>query len=144
MGLHARRRARRHSRSAREEWPAEERRHHQACTQGAFREGQHLPRQPERPPLLQAPQGRPLLGVVIISFVHRICLGRQMRRVRLVYWGDMPAVFKPITDTFGVRLQPWPLFALGFVLFVVALVFMPSVVSLALGMALFLAPLWLP
>ena len=62
----------------------------------------------------------------------------------LIYWGDMPAFFKPITDTFGVRLQPWPLFALGFVLFVVALVFMPSVVSLALGMALFLAPLWLP
>ncbi|OGG48610.1 hypothetical protein A3G63_02850 [Candidatus Kaiserbacteria bacterium RIFCSPLOWO2_12_FULL_52_8] len=49
-----------------------------------------------------------------------------------------------LKDTFGVRLQPWPLFILGLALLFMAAVFMPKVVSLALSMALFLAPLWLP
>lgn len=51
-------------------------------------------------------------------------------------------------DTFtgktGIRLEPWPLFALGVVLLALSFVFMPGVVALALSIALFLAPLWLP
>ncbi len=48
------------------------------------------------------------------------------------------------TGTTGVRLEPRPLFALGFVILLVAFIFMPEVVSLALSISLFLAPLWLP
>lgn len=44
---------------------------------------------------------------------------------------------------FGVRLNPWPLFIIGFALLIVAYLFMPSIVSYALSMALFLAPVWL-
>ena len=47
-------------------------------------------------------------------------------------------------DTFGLRFEPWPLLALGLVLLLVAFVFMPGIVELALSIALFLAPLWLP
>jgi len=51
---------------------------------------------------------------------------------------------KAFTGTTGIRLEPWPLFALGAVILFMAYVFMPSVVSLALSIALFLAPVWLP
>jgi len=51
---------------------------------------------------------------------------------------------KKITNNLGVRFEPWPLFLLGIVLLANALVFMPSVVSLAFSLALFLAPVWLP
>ena len=47
-------------------------------------------------------------------------------------------------DTFGLRLNPWPIFGLGVTLLFIAFVFMPNVVTLALSIALFLAPLWLP
>ncbi|MDP2655244.1 MAG: hypothetical protein Q8P17_01650 [bacterium] len=47
-------------------------------------------------------------------------------------------------DTFGLRLNPWPVFGLGVTLLLIAFVFMPNVVTLALSIALFLAPLWLP
>src|SRR3989344_314002 len=47
-------------------------------------------------------------------------------------------------DTFGLRLNPWPIFGLGVTLLLIAFVFMPNVVTLALSIALFLAPLWLP
>lgn len=47
-------------------------------------------------------------------------------------------------DTFGVRLEAWPLFLLGIVLLVMSYVFMPGVVSFAFSIALFLAPVWLP
>jgi len=49
-----------------------------------------------------------------------------------------------LKDNFGVRVEPWPLFILGAVLLLVSYVFMPSVVSLALSIAFFLAPVWLP
>ena len=48
------------------------------------------------------------------------------------------------TGQTGIRLQPWPLLALGLVLLVLSYVFMPSVVALAVSIALFLAPVWLP
>src|SRR3990167_8144415 len=47
-------------------------------------------------------------------------------------------------DTFGLRLNPWSIFGLGVTLLLIAFVFMPNVVTLALSIALFLAPLWLP
>lgn len=57
----------------------------------------------------------------------------------------MPAFFKDtLTDTFGIRLEPWPLFILGVFFLANAFIWMPSIVSLALSLALFLAPLWLP
>ncbi|MBI2096509.1 MAG: hypothetical protein HYT43_02665 [Candidatus Taylorbacteria bacterium] len=48
------------------------------------------------------------------------------------------------TSTSGIRLEPRPLFALGLAIFFVAYVFMPNIVSFALSLSLFLAPLWLP
>lgn len=45
---------------------------------------------------------------------------------------------------FGVKLSAWPVFILGSAILVMSFVFMPSVVSLALSLALFLAPVWLP
>lgn len=51
---------------------------------------------------------------------------------------------KKLKDKFGVRLVPWPIFILGLTLLLLSFVFMPGVVSFALSMALFLAPLWLP
>jgi hypothetical protein len=48
------------------------------------------------------------------------------------------------TDTTGVRFKPWPVFIIGLSLLFVAFVFMPSVVSRALSLALFIAPIWLP
>jgi len=48
------------------------------------------------------------------------------------------------TGTTGIRLQPWPILVLGLVFLLVAYLFMPGVVSLALSISLFLAPVWLP
>ncbi len=48
------------------------------------------------------------------------------------------------TGNTGVRLEHWPLFIVGSVLLVVAFLFMPGAVGLALSIALFLAPVWLP
>lgn len=44
----------------------------------------------------------------------------------------------------GVRINPKPVAVLGLALLVVSFVFMPGVVSTALSLSLFLAPLWLP
>jgi len=51
---------------------------------------------------------------------------------------------KKFTGKTGIRLEPWPLFILGIVLLAMAFVFMPGIVSFALSIALFLAPVWLP
>lgn len=51
---------------------------------------------------------------------------------------------KAFTGKTGIRLEPWPLFILGLILLANAFIWMPDAVSLALSMALFLAPLWLP
>ena len=51
---------------------------------------------------------------------------------------------KSFTDTTGVRMESWPIFILGLVLLANAFIWMPAIVSLALSLALFLAPLWLP
>lgn len=49
-----------------------------------------------------------------------------------------------VKDHSGVRITPWPVFVLGAALLLTSFVFMPGVVSFALSLALFLAPLWLP
>ncbi|MDE2021815.1 MAG: hypothetical protein KGI71_02750, partial [Patescibacteria group bacterium] len=48
------------------------------------------------------------------------------------------------TGKTGVRFQAWPVFILGALILFVSFVFMSANVSLALSLALFLAPLWLP
>lgn len=49
-----------------------------------------------------------------------------------------------LVDSSGVRIKPWPIAILGFVLLLLSFLVMPGVVSFALSLALFLAPLWLP
>ncbi len=50
-----------------------------------------------------------------------------------------------LTDTFGIRIEAWPLFILGILLLANAFIWMPSdLVSFSLSLALFLAPVWLP
>lgn len=49
-----------------------------------------------------------------------------------------------ITGKTGVRFEEWPLFVLGVVMLAMGYVFMPAIVTLALSLALFLAPVWLP
>ncbi|MFA5942132.1 MAG: hypothetical protein WC798_00450 [Candidatus Paceibacterota bacterium] len=44
----------------------------------------------------------------------------------------------------GFRLPEWPILILGAMILLVSFIFMPKVVSLALSLALFIAPLWLP
>ncbi len=53
-------------------------------------------------------------------------------------------VEKKFTSKSGVRLQEWPVFILGLLLLATSFVFMPDIVALALSIALFLAPVWLP
>ena len=49
-----------------------------------------------------------------------------------------------ITGKVGLRFEPWPLFILGLVVIFTGLVIMPNVALLAMSIALFLAPVWLP
>jgi len=53
-------------------------------------------------------------------------------------------VEKKLTDKFGFRFDPWPLFILGLAILAVALMFIPDTVAFAFSLALFLAPVWLP
>src|SRR3989344_4235917 len=48
------------------------------------------------------------------------------------------------TGQTGIRIDPWPILVLGLVILFMAYVFMPDIVALALSIALFLAPIWLP
>ena len=56
----------------------------------------------------------------------------------IVKWRD------EFTGKTGVRLEPWPLLIVSILLLLLSYVFMPSVVALALSIALFIAPVWLP
>lgn len=51
---------------------------------------------------------------------------------------------KNLTSKFGIRMMPWPLFILGLLILILSFIVMPDNVSIALSLALFLAPLWLP
>ncbi len=57
---------------------------------------------------------------------------------------ELESTVSSIRSKTGMRLSPWPLVILGLALLLMAFVFMPKVVALALSIALFLAPLWLP
>ncbi len=57
------------------------------------------------------------------------------------------AIEKQVTkmkDKFGIRLTPRPIFALGLALLILSFVMMSDIVSMALSLSLFLAPVWLP
>ena len=51
---------------------------------------------------------------------------------------------KNITNQLGIQFDPLPLLALGLAILFMSFVFMRDAVSLALSIALFLAPIWLP
>jgi len=51
---------------------------------------------------------------------------------------------KYLNNNLGVQFEPWPIFALGMAILFMSFVFMPKVVLMALSIALFLAPVWLP
>ncbi len=48
------------------------------------------------------------------------------------------------TGKTGVRFEPWPIFIIGVLLLFIAILFMRGLAFLALSLALFLSPLWLP
>ncbi|MBI2410054.1 hypothetical protein HYV30_03375 [Candidatus Kaiserbacteria bacterium] len=49
-----------------------------------------------------------------------------------------------LTKQSGFRINEWPIFILGLTLLFLSFLFMPGAVALALELALFLAPVWLP
>ena len=51
---------------------------------------------------------------------------------------------KKITNNFGIRFEPWPLLVIGLIFFSGAFILMSDAVSVAVSLALFLAPVWLP
>ena len=57
---------------------------------------------------------------------------------------DLEAYSKKITNNLGIRFEQWPIFIIGLALLAVSFMLMPDAVSLALSIALFLAPIWLP
>jgi hypothetical protein len=51
---------------------------------------------------------------------------------------------KNLKSKTGFRVNPWPFFILGAIILLIAFLFATNMVSLAISIALFLAPLWLP
>ncbi len=70
--------------------------------------------------------------------------GQNGRQGMLPFLRGVIGLRKKVTDQIGLRFEPWPIFILGLLLLANAFLWMPGVVSLALSIALFLAPLWLP
>ncbi len=62
----------------------------------------------------------------------------------LPFLHSLENLLKKLQTQSGFRTKPWPFFILGVVLLAISYIFMPAVVTLALSLALFLAPLWLP
>jgi len=62
----------------------------------------------------------------------------------LPFFSGLENWVKKLRAKSGVRLKPWPIFLLGASLLMVATIFMFSVVTTALSLALFTAPVWLP
>ncbi len=56
----------------------------------------------------------------------------------------MASFKEKITNNIGLRFEPWPLFLIGLLLLLNAFIFMRGLIVLALSLAFFLAPLWLP
>lgn len=62
----------------------------------------------------------------------------------IVSFHELEKISQTITGKTGVRFEKWPVFVLGVALLAMSFIFMPDIVSLALSIALFLAPVWLP
>lgn len=62
----------------------------------------------------------------------------------LPFYEQLEHFLKDLRSNSGFRLKSWPIFALGLLLLLNALIFMQGVAALAFSLALFLAPLWLP
>lgn len=62
----------------------------------------------------------------------------------LPFYDKLAEIVTELRDTIGVRPFSWPPFILGLVLIFTAYLFFPAQVALALSLALFLAPVWLP
>ncbi len=62
----------------------------------------------------------------------------------LPFFHKLEETLVEMRDTIGVRTFRWPPLILGLVLLFLSYVFMPVQVALALSMALFIAPVWLP
>lgn len=62
----------------------------------------------------------------------------------LPFFDSLEKLVGSTTSQTGLRTKPWPVFGLGIALLLLSAVFMFHEVVIALQMALFLAPLWLP
>ncbi len=62
----------------------------------------------------------------------------------LPFYDRLEKFMDNLKDKSGTRTSPWPLFVVGFALLVLAYLIMTAQVGLAVELALFLAPLWLP
>src|SRR3989344_1137006 len=51
---------------------------------------------------------------------------------------------KYVTNTFGIRFDPWTLLAPGLIILVLSYLIMPGPTTIAFSLALFLSPVWLP
>jgi hypothetical protein len=60
------------------------------------------------------------------------------------FFHELEEMMNKVTGESGIRFEPWPLFILGLAVIFTGFVFMPQVAFLAVSMALFLAPVWLP
>ncbi len=65
------------------------------------------------------------------------------RQVTLPFLSKLEKSKEKITEKLGIRFEPWPLFIFGVVILFASFVFMSGNVSLALSLALYLAPVWL-
>lgn len=57
---------------------------------------------------------------------------------------QVEAAEKSLRNQLGIRLEAWPVFIVALSILLVSFIFMPGIVSYALSMALFTAPVWLP
>ncbi len=57
---------------------------------------------------------------------------------------SLKEIIQDFTGKTGLRFEPWPVFIVGILLLFIAILFMRGLAFLALSLALFLAPLWLP
>ncbi len=60
------------------------------------------------------------------------------------FFHQLEGVMSKITGQIGIRFEAWPLFIFGLAIIFTSLVVMPQASLLAISMALFLAPVWLP
>ena len=67
-----------------------------------------------------------------------------LESMSLPFLHTLEKIEKTITGKAGIRFERWPIFIAGVTMLAMSYIFMPKVVSFALSIALFLAPVWLP